>query len=45
MLKIEIGISTNEYELPEHYGYYDSIEDAKDALDTIKKEYEREDEE
>ena len=44
MLKIEISISEDEDEIPEHYGYYDDVDSAKDALDLIKKEYESEDE-
>ena len=44
MLKIEISISTHEDEMLEHYGYYDSVEEAKDALESIKEEYESEEE-
>ena len=44
MLKIEISISENEDEMPEHYGYYNDVDSAKDALDCIKQEYESEDE-
>lgn len=29
MLMIEISYTTEEDEYPEHYGYYDNIEDAK----------------
>lgn len=42
MLKIEISISTSEDEMPEHYGYYDSVDEAKDALECIRNEYESE---
>lgn len=41
-MKIEISISTNEYDMPEHYGYYDGVDEAKDALECIREEYERE---
>jgi hypothetical protein len=43
MLKIEISISTSEDELPEHYGYYDCVDEAKDALESIREDYESED--
>lgn len=36
-LNIEISYTTDEDEFPEHYGYYDNIEDAKNALDDIAK--------
>lgn len=32
---IEISYTTEEDEFPEHYGYYNNIEDAKKALDEI----------
>lgn len=44
MLKIEISIATNEDEIPEYYGYYDSVEEAKDALTEFHEEYESEEE-
>lgn len=37
MLNIEISFTTDPDEFPEHYGYYDNIEDAKKALDDIEK--------
>ena len=37
MLNIEISFTTDSDEFPEHYGYYDNIEDAKKALDDIEK--------
>lgn len=42
MLTIEISISDNECDLPEHYGYYSSVDEAKDALERIRKTYESE---
>lgn len=40
---IEISYTSNDGDIPEHYGYYDNIEDAKEALDDIKKAVESED--
>lgn len=37
MLKIEISFTTDEDKEPEHYGYYDDIESAKEDLDNIEK--------
>lgn len=42
MLTIEISYTTEEDDFPEHYGYYHNIEDAKEALDNIKKAIEEE---
>ena len=42
MLKNEISISVDEDGLPEHYGYYDGVDEAKDALECIRNEYESE---
>lgn len=42
MLKLEISISTDEDGFPEHYGYYDSVDEAKDALECIRNDYESE---
>lgn len=36
MLNIEISYTTDPDDFPEHYGYYDNIEDAKKALDHIE---------
>lgn len=41
---IEISYAKDEEEIPEHYGYYDNVEDAKEALDNIAKELESEEE-
>lgn len=35
MLNIEISYTTEDDGFPEHYGYYDSVEDAKEALNEI----------
>ena len=37
MLKIEISYTTKEDESPEHYGYYDTIVEAKEALNELAK--------
>ena len=37
MINIEISYTTDEDEFPEHYGYYDNFEDAKEALEHIEK--------
>ena len=37
MINIEISYTTDEDEFPEHYGYYDNFEDAKEAIEDIKK--------
>lgn len=42
MVKIEISYTTEPDEFPEHYGYYDDIDSAKDALETIREDLERE---
>lgn len=42
---IEISYAKDEEEIPEHYGYYDNVEDAKKALDDIAKELKSEEEE
>ena len=44
MLTIEISYTTDENDVPEHYGYYEDIGSAKDALDTIRERLEREEE-
>ena len=44
MLKIEICISTIEDELPEHYGYYNSVEDAIQDLKELGRQYSEEEE-
>lgn len=40
-LVIEISYATEGGELPEHYGYYHDVESAKDALDTIARNLEK----
>lgn len=42
MINIEISYTTEEDEFPEHYGYYDNFEDAKEALEHIEKILEEE---
>lgn len=37
-LCIEIRVGINEDELPEHYGYYSSIDETIEALKELKKE-------
>lgn len=44
MLKIEISIATEEDEFPEHYGYYDCVDEAIDVLRALNKEYNKEEE-
>lgn len=45
MLNIEISIATEEDEMPEHYGYYDCVDEAVDVLKALEKEYGEEEEE
>ena len=37
MINIEISYTTDEDDFPEHYGYYDNYESAKEAIEEIKK--------
>ena len=39
---IEISYTDSDDDFPEHYGYYDNVEDAKKALDDIKRTVESE---
>jgi hypothetical protein len=43
-LMIEISYTFRDDDYPEHEGYYDTIEEAKEALDRIGELYERADE-
>ncbi len=43
-LMIEIGCTFSDDDYPEHEGYYESIEEAKEALDRIAELYEEADE-
>lgn len=40
-LCIEISYSTEEGDMPEHYGYYHDVDSAKDALETIREDLKR----
>lgn len=35
MIRVEISYTTNPDEYPEHHGYYDTAEEAKEAIDEI----------
>lgn len=41
-MMIEISYTTEPDEYPEHYGYYDDIDEAKAALEEIRKNLESE---
>ena len=42
MIRVEISYTTNPDEYPEHHGYYDTAEEAKEAIDEIFEMEERE---
>ena len=45
MIKVEISYTTDPDEYPEHHGYYNTPEEAKEAIDEIFEMEEREVEE
>lgn len=42
IIRVEISYTTNPDEYPEHHGYYDTAEKAKEAIDEIFEMEERE---
>lgn len=38
-INIELSYTTDEGDFPEHEGYYDNFEDAKEALERLEKLY------
>lgn len=42
IIRVEISYTTNPDEYPEHHGYYDTAEEAKESIDEIFEMEERE---